>query len=194
VPAGRPKSFDETEVLERAMDLFWERGYARLSVSDLLDHMGISRQSLYDSFGSKRQLFIRAIHHYRDTQLTSALALLERETSPIENVKEVMRFFESLASDHRCRGCLVANTLVELGPHDPEIGHMLQATLDLLQAGLCDALRRAHERGELPASKSPRQVSRALLNALIGLAVAGRLQHGPEMYRDIYAGTFSMLD
>jgi TetR/AcrR family transcriptional repressor of nem operon len=194
MPAGRPKSFDETEVLSRAMDLFWQCGYARLSVSELLAHMEISRQSLYDSFGSKRGLFLRAIHHYRDTQLTTALALLERDGSPLENVKALMRYFENLANDRRCRGCLVANTLVELGPHDPEIAQLLQATLDLLQASLHGALRSAQERGELPSTKSPREISRALLNALIGLAVAGKLQHGPETYRDIYSGTLSMLD
>ena len=194
MPVGRPKSFDETEVLERAMDLFWECGYARLSVSELLAHMGISRQSLYDSFGSKRGLFLRAIHHYRNTQLTAALALLERDGPPLENVKAVMRYFEALANDRRCRGCLVANTLVELGPHDQEIAQLLQATLDLLRAGLEGALRAAQERGDLPPNKSPRELSRALLNSLIGLAVAGKLQLGPETYRDVYSGTLSMLD
>ena len=193
MPVGRPKSFDETEVLGRAMDLFWEFGYSALSVSELLAHMGISRQSLYDSFGSKRGLFVRAVHHYRDTQLANALALLERDAPPLENVKSVMRYFEDLANDRRCRGCLVANTLVELGPDDAEIAQLLQATLDLLQGGLEGALRAARERGELPPTKSPREVSRALLNALIGLAVAGKLKQGPEAYRDIYSGTLSML-
>jgi len=194
MPAGRPKSFDETEVLERAMNLFWERGYARLSVSDLLAHMGISRQSLYDSFGSKRGLLVRAIHHYRDTQLTQALALLAQNTSPLENVKAVMRFFETLAADRQCRGCLVANTLVELGPHDPEIARLLQETLELLQIGLYEALCAARERGELRSTRSPREISLALLNSLVGLAVAGKLQQPPETYRDIYSGTLSMLD
>lgn len=194
MPAGRPKSFDEIEVLERAMNLFWERGYARLSVSELLAHMGISRQSLYDSFGSKRGLLVRSIHHYRETQLTQALALLAQNTSPLENVKAVMRFFEALAADRQCRGCLVANTLVELGPHDPEIGQLLQDTLDLLQTGLYQALCAAQERGELRSTRSPREISRALLNALVGLAVAGKLQQPPETYREIYAGTLSMLD
>jgi TetR/AcrR family transcriptional repressor of nem operon len=194
MPAGRPKSFDETEVLERAMNLFWERGYERLSVSELLAHMGISRQSLYDSFGSKRGLLLRAIDHYRKTQLTQALTLLEQNSSPLENVKAVMRFFEALAADRKCRGCLIANTLVELGPHDPEIAEMLQETLELLQTRLYDALCAARERGELRAGRSPREISRALLNAMVGMAVAGKLQQPPEAYRDIYAGTLSMLD
>ncbi len=78
MPAGRPREFDETKVLERAMQLFWLRGYGRLGVAELLKHMGISRQSLYDTFGNKRGLFLRAIEHYRATQLSRALGLLER--------------------------------------------------------------------------------------------------------------------
>ena len=78
---------------------------------------------------------IRSIEHYRATQLTQALALLEREGSRIENVKSVVRFFERLATDKRCRGCLVANTLVEMGPHDEEIASLLHETLGLLQKG-----------------------------------------------------------
>jgi TetR/AcrR family transcriptional repressor of nem operon len=191
---GRPKEFDERVALERAMNLFWQRGYAAVGLSDLLDEMRISRQSLYDTFGNKRELFIRTIQHYRSTQLAQALALLEREGSPIGNVKEVVRFFEHLASDARCRGCLVANALVEVGPHDAEIAALLGETLDLLRKSLQRALRRAQERGELPAGKSPLELSRALTNAMLGMAVTGKLRLGRSALRDIYSGTLSMLD
>jgi TetR/AcrR family transcriptional repressor of nem operon len=101
---GRPKEFDTPEVLQRAMELFWRQGYAAVSLPELLRAMGISRQSLYDTFGSKRELYIGAIEHYRATQLSLALALLEREGSPVENVRSVVGFFEDLAADTRCRG------------------------------------------------------------------------------------------
>jgi TetR/AcrR family transcriptional repressor of nem operon len=194
VPAGRLKSFDETEVLEIAMEVFWERGYQGIGLSELLERMGISRQSLYDTFGSKRELFLRVIEHYRTTQLSQALVLLQRDGSPVDNVKAVVRFFERLAADRRCRGCLVANTLVELGPHDAEIGTRLQATLDLLQGAIRKALRDAQKKGELPDGKSPLELSRALTNAVIGLSVTGKLPVGRAVLRDIYAGTLSMLD
>jgi TetR/AcrR family transcriptional repressor of nem operon len=192
--AGRPRSFDEEEVLERAMELFWLRGYEPLGLSELLEHMQISRQSLYDTFGSKRQLFIRSIEHYRATQLIRALALLEREGSRVENVKAVVRFFERLATDRRCRGCLVANALVEMGPHDEEIAAMLRETLGLLQKALHRALGEAQARGELSPAKDPLELSRALMNALIGLSVTGRVRMGRATIRGIYSGTLSMLD
>ena len=194
MPAGRPRSFDEKEVLERAMDLFWLRGYEALGLSELLEHMQISRQSLYDTFGNKRSLFIRSIEHYRATQLGQALALLEREGSRIENVKAVLRFFEQIATDRRCRGCLVANALVEMGPHDEEIAALLRDTLGLLQKALHRTLREAREEGELAPSKDPLELSRALMNALVGLSVTGKAQLGRATIRGIYSGTLAMLD
>lgn len=191
---GRPRNFDELEVLERAMNLFWLRGYEPVGLQELLTHMGISRQSLYDTFGSKRQLFIRAIEHYRSTQLSSALGLLEGDGPPIESVKAVVRFFQALAMDASCRGCLVANALVELGPHDKEIAQLLGETLEMLRGSIEQALERAQQQGELSSAKEPLELSRALTNALLGMAVTGKLRLGKAALQDVYAGTLSMLD
>lgn len=190
---ARPKRFSENDALEKALDIFWQRGYQGVGLTELLSGMGIARQSLYDTFGNKRQLFIRTIEHYRDTRLASALALLEREGSPTQNVKDVVRFFERLALDKRARGCLVANALVEIGPHDPEIRELLAQTLGLLEKGIVKALRRAQRLGELPAGRSPRALARALTNALIGMAVTGKLALGRATVEDIYTGTLTML-
>jgi TetR/AcrR family transcriptional regulator, transcriptional repressor for nem operon len=190
---GRPKSFSEQDALERALDIFWQRGYRGVGLTELLSGMGIARQSLYDTFGSKRQLFIKTIEYYRNTRLASALALLEREGSPTQNVKDVVRFFEQLALDKRARGCLVANSLVEIGPHDREIRALLAQTLGLLEKSIEKALRRARRRGELAAGRSPRTIARALTNALIGLAVTGKLAQNRSTVEDIYTGTLTML-
>jgi len=176
------------------MEFFWAHGYERASLSSLLDQMGISRQSLYDTFGSKRALFLRAIEHYRTTQLTQALALLQRDGSQLDNVRSVVRFFETLAADDRCRGCLVANTLVELGPHDEEIAQLLQETLEILRSSIERALVEARARGELAPPKSPKELSSALTNAIIGMAVTGRLRIAPAAIGEICSGTLSMLD
>jgi TetR/AcrR family transcriptional repressor of nem operon len=192
--AGRPKSFDENEVIERAMHVFWREGYEGASLSDLLREMGISRQSLYDTFHNKRELFIRTIEHYRNTQLSAALLLLERDLPPVENVKDVILFFEKLALDASGRGCFIANTLVELGSKDPEIAALLAETLEFLRSAVEAALRTAQERGDLSRAKSPIHLSRALTNAMVGLAVMGRLPTEPSEVHEVYSGTLSMLD
>jgi len=192
--AGRPKQFDREEVLARAMELFWQYGYEGASLPDLIATMGISRQSLYDTFESKRGLYIHAIEHYRASQLSQALALLEGEGSPLAKVRQVLGFFEALAADTRCRGCFVANALVEMGPHDPEISELLHDTLELLREAIAAALRESQALGELPAAKSPNALARALTNAMLGLAVTGKLDLGPDELREIHAGTISMLE
>lgn len=191
---GRPKEFDEAKVLAKAMDLFWVHGYKGIGLTELLKGMGIARQSLYDTYGNKRQLFIRTIEYYRDTQLSQALALLQRKGSAIKNVKEVVRFFERLARDPQCRGCLVANTLVEMGPHDSKISTLLKETLGLLEEGFCKALTRARKEGELSRSKSPKALSKALTNAVIGMAVTGKLNMDRAALSAVMTGTLSMLD
>jgi TetR/AcrR family transcriptional repressor of nem operon len=190
---SRPKTFSESDALDRALDVFWQRGYQGVGLTELLSEMGIARQSLYDTFGNKRQLFIKTIEHYRDTRLAGALALLERRGSPTQNVKDVVRFFEQLALDKRARGCLVANSLVEVGSQDPEIRELLAQTLGLLENGLAKALQRARRQGELPAGRSPRALARALTNALVGMAVTGKLRQSRATVQDIYAGTLTML-
>jgi TetR/AcrR family transcriptional regulator, transcriptional repressor for nem operon len=176
------------------MELFWLRGYQRLGLTELLSHLGISRQSLYDTFGNKRALFLRCIQHYRRTQLSHALALLDREDPPLENVKAVLRFFEQLALDYRCRGCLVANALVEIGRDDEEIFTLLSETLEILRAGIERALEAAKQHGELPPKRAPRELSRALLNAMLGLAVTGKLGLSREAVGEIHGGTLGLLD
>src|SRR5262245_11192306 len=191
---ARAKGFDRDAALEKALDVFWKHGYQGVGLAQLLRGMGIARQSLYDTFGSKRQLFIRTIEHYRDTRLVEALRLLEREGSAKQNVRDVVRFFEQLALDKRARGCFVANSLVELGPHDREIRALLAETLGLLETGIAKALRRAQRDGELGRDRSPRKLSRALTNALVGMAVTGKLALGRATVEDIYVGTLTMLD
>ena len=190
VPAGRPKQFRREAALERAMLLFWRRGYESASLPALLKAMGISRQSLYDTFGSKRALYILAIEHYRATQISQSLALLSREGSPIENVKAALRFFPQRSVDSGCRGCLLANALVEVGARDPEIARLLGDTLELLRRGFESALRKAQARGELAAGKSPKQLSRALTTALMGMAVTGRLDRRRAELDGIYRTIF----
>jgi TetR/AcrR family transcriptional repressor of nem operon len=192
--AGRPKEFVEEDALEKAMDLFWLHGFNGIGLSDLLRGMGIARQSLYNTFGNKRDLFIRSIGHYEQTRLRIALELLEQSPSPLEGVKGVMKFFRDLALDKQCRGCFVANALVEMAPHDPKIVTLLRKTLARLERSLAASLERARCLGELPKSKPPAPLAKALINALIGMAVTGKLKPGRAAVNDIYAGTLSMLE
>ena len=191
---GRPREFKEEQVLEKAMELFWQDGYHGVGVAALLRETGLARQSLYDSFGNKRGLFLKTVEHYRSTRLGDALRILASDGSPLARIRKALHLFEQLAVDKRCRGCFVANTLVEVGSQDPGIADLLEDTLALLEKGFLEALTEAQQRGELPDSKSPRTLAKALTNAVIGLAVTGKLKHSQSAIHDVYRGTLSMLD
>lgn len=191
---ARPRSFRESAVLDIALGLFWSRGYQNVSIGDLTEASGVARQSLYNAFGNKRSMFVRVLAHYRATQLAPVLEVLRADGSPRQNVSKAFTAFRTLAADNANRGCLVANTLVEVAPHDAEIAEMLQQTLTELEDAFVDALRRAREAGEIPAAKQPRPLARALVNAIMGLACSGRLALKPRHVADIYNGTLAILD
>ncbi|NEO92378.1 MAG: TetR/AcrR family transcriptional regulator, partial [Moorea sp. SIO3G5] len=93
---GRKLEFDREEALEKAMDLFWSKGYNATGLNDLLKHMGIQRQSLYNTFGSKHALFLEAVQNYGQTVVCCIEQRLNEPGSPLENIRNLIR---GLASD-----------------------------------------------------------------------------------------------
>jgi len=112
---ARHKEFDRDEALHKAMEVFWSRGYEAASVGDLVKHMGVSRQSLYDTFGDKHSLYLQALDRYREVEGRKMFELLE---APGSVKRSLRRLFEgvvecSLAGGER-RGCFVGNATSEL--------------------------------------------------------------------------------
>ena len=128
---SRPRSFDETDVLEAAIDCFWARGLEATSVRDLAGRMGINGPSLYNAFGDKRSLFMRALEHYAVRSMRERIGRMERLPDP---KAAIATFFGELISaslaDPDRRGCLIVNTALEVAPHDPEIEILIAAYLD----------------------------------------------------------------
>ena len=117
---ARPKAFDCAQALLAAMQVFWVKGYEATSLEDLLAAMKIGRQSLYDTFGDKRALFMEALVQYRE--LTDAY--LRGCLADAPTVKAAFqRLFMQVVDEpeaHQRRGCLLINSAVELAPHDPQ--------------------------------------------------------------------------
>src|SRR6266852_3503577 len=115
---GRPKEFEHDVVLDRAMHVFWSRGYEATSIQLLVDRMGIQRGSLYDTFGDKRALFFAAITHY-DRVVTARLLAALDAASGKDAIRRFFRLKVELALEpRRPRGCLVTNSAAELASRD----------------------------------------------------------------------------
>ncbi len=149
---GRNKEFDPAHALAEAMHLFWEKGYHETSVRDLVAHTGVSHAGLYDTFGNKHELFVKALDHYHDavmSRLTEALEAPDASLAAIEN------HFESLIamgdSKQAQIGCLICTTASELAHEDAEIAGKIHGYIAQLTKAFAQDLARAKELGEVRA-------------------------------------------
>lgn len=191
----RTKAFDPDAVLDRAIALFWERGFEAVSIQDLVDHLGVSRSSLYQTFGDKQTLWLAALDRYRRQGEGETQMLLESEEAPLGAVR---RFFQSIAeqsaADGADRGCLLANAAVERGPSDAETAERARAAFEGLQKTFERVLRRAQDAGELAAARDVRALGRYLANAVYGLRATARLSPDRGVVQDIVDQTLAALD
>ena len=172
---ARTKEFEPEKALTRAMDLFWRRGYEATSVHDLLEEMGIGRGSMYDTFGDKRALFLAALDRFEETRVSRADEILEGSASAVEGIRRLFETtIEGLVSYEPRRGCLLANTAVELAPHDEQIARRISCYVRRTEDAFERALVRGRATGEIPADKDPKALARFLVSILHGVRVLAR--------------------
>ena len=170
----RTKEFEPGEVLDAAMQLFWCKGYAATSLRDLLDGMGIGYGSFYNTFGDKHALFLASLDRFRELRTSWIDEVLE--DSGLSGIEVVFRrTVDGLVGFEPRRGCLLANTAVELGPHDAEVAAKISRYVRHTEAVFERAVIRAQEAGEIPVDRDPRALARFLVNALHGLRVLARV-------------------
>lgn len=169
------KQFDVEAALTRAMEAFWSQGYEATSTQDLLARMGINRGSLYDTFGSKRSLFLKALEHYLAICQAPRVAAAARGRTPRETVGALFDGLvsEALGEGGR-RGCLLVNTALELAPHDAEIARIVAAGLRDIETFFKATIEKGQEIGEIPPGVDAAEVARGLLGLMVGLRVLAR--------------------
>ncbi len=192
---ARTKEFDPDAVLQKAMELFWERGYEATSMADLVAHLGIARASIYATYGGKHELYLKAHARYTESHDPRVVAALSQPGPVLPAVRALVNAYaEDSIGDERRRGCLVVNSAVELAGRDPRAARRVAASWDTLETALTSALVRAGAQGELPAGKDPRALARFLLVLLQGIRVLGRTDPDPGRLRDAAAQGLSVLD
>jgi TetR/AcrR family transcriptional repressor of nem operon len=169
---ARPREFDINQALNQAMLVFWQKGYEATSIDYLLERMRINRASLYGTFGEKRALFRQALKHYE--VLFGYRALLERakQGSPKAAIKgffeETIRTLTRTPPSDRW-GCFMQNTALELAPHDPEIGKIVQNNFHACHALFGQVLELAKQKGEL--RKTPQETADLAIFLFANLSV-----------------------
>lgn len=191
--AGRPRGFDPDQALEEAMQLFWFQGYEATGIKALLDRMGIGYQSLYNTFGNKRELYLETLRRY-DTWTRGRLqGVLEARGSPLDNVRKVMRSWIGRASDPDYIGCFVGVSIAELAIHDEEVASITRGHLESVEELFYAALVRARDAGELTTDIPPRKLARFLVHSVRGMEVVAKAGVGPEAIEDIVDTVLSVV-
>jgi TetR/AcrR family transcriptional repressor of nem operon len=166
----RPRSFDEDVVLARAVELFRARGYEATSLADLEAHLGLGRQSLYNTFGDKQALFHKALDHYRRTAGDAMVEGLNRPEAGVEAVREFFRVtIRAMTGESPRSGCLIANTITELASDDPAALLRCNRSREQLERAFRRALEQARARGELPSRVNVDAVATLLVSHNYGL-------------------------
>lgn len=179
---ARTKEFDPDTALQRALELFWERGYEATSMTDLVAHLGIARASIYATFGGKQELFARALRRYREIVDPRVMAELSQPGPVLPAVRALVERF--VAEADRQLGCLVVNSAVELAARDEGVARLVEASWSHLETTLTSALLRAKAQDELSTTADPRMLARFLLVFLQGVRVLARTQDAGPRLRD----------
>ena len=190
----RPREFDEQDVVARATDLFWRRGYHATSVRDLGDELGLSASSLYRTFGDKHALFLRALDHYRATESAEAREhLLCRGPAPAVLRDWLVRMVDLPEEGLAARGCFVVNTATELGTDDPDVHERTQAAFGVTREALQEVLQRGCRDGELRADLDPAVTAETLFTLVLGLRVRARAGHDAGQLTAVVEGVIRSL-
>lgn len=191
---ARPKQFDPEQALSKAIEVFWQQGYEATSVQDLVDHMGINRGSLYETFGDKRALFLLALNQYSAKHVCNWCGVLDDSKAPLVAIRKVFKMVVEGASGGSCKGCFIANSAVELGPHDREVATRVKQALAQMEESFYKALVRARDTGGLEYRHNPRALARYLTGILEGLNVILKARPEPKVLQDIVRVGLSILE
>jgi TetR/AcrR family transcriptional repressor of nem operon len=192
---ARPKEFDPDEALERATEVFWRRGYEATSIEDLTTSMGINRGSLYDTFGGKQELFLACMDRYCHGVAASRLSMLDRPGPALEAIRTFIQTMLELGLSYPERkGCLIANTVMELAPRQKEVGSRVAKAMGDFEEAFFRTLSRAEKQGELRNGKDPRSLARFLTTMMQGVIVMMKAGMPAEALRDTVRTGLSMLD
>jgi TetR/AcrR family transcriptional repressor of nem operon len=183
---GRPKSFEPDVVIAQAMQTFWTHGYAGTSPADLAEVAGVGKGSLYHAFGSKRELFGKALELYDRAGSEMTEEFLSRPGTAKERVRAyLVSIVDMDLGGPVRRGCLAANTALELGGRDEEatraVRRMEERTIELLAT----RIEQGRSDGDVAPEVDARAQAQFLMNTIVGLRVMAKTFDGPVLYRII---------
>jgi TetR/AcrR family transcriptional repressor of nem operon len=192
---ARTRQFDERQVLQAAMLVFWDKGYEGTSIQDLEQATGLRRTSIYNTFGNKRALFERVLACYKESVMASLFAAMDSAPDIREGVARLLDTAMDINYDEQYPGgCLVVLSVLESGQHDAASRASLEQTMQDLRQGLQQRIVRARKRGELPAGLDAGATATTIATVMAGLMVLGKAHFPRATLRQTIKRVQALLD
>lgn len=189
---ARKREFDEVEALKQAMQLFWIQGYEKTSMEDLVNYMGVHRKSIYDTFGNKHELFIKALEYYKDTIGQQMMEYIADKESALDKIKALFDF-SMWSNEEQAKGCLVVNTAVELSLHDEVIAQIIRTNFNETEKVIYQLLQQGQTTGEFSSQLGLAVTTQFIHNALIGIRVQLKTTDEQQKLQPIINMTLQVL-
>lgn len=191
----RPREFNPSDALEKAMQVFWSQGYEATSLNDLTKVMGLSKSSLYETFGCKRDLFLQSLDYYRDNITARVRQALHLDAPANQIIASLLnRAVDRIIDEKGRRGCLLNNTAVELAMCDPEIARHCASGLTIMEDTMHQLILRGQQEGSINAVKNARALARFLTASINGVFVMGKANPDRAALTDIVDVALSTLN
>jgi TetR/AcrR family transcriptional repressor of nem operon len=191
---ARPREFDETAVLDKAVQCFWNQGYEATSVRDLINETGLTGASLYNAFGDKRALYQKALDRY----VSCSVAQRIQSCDALPPREAIGAFFTDIIqrslSDPQHKGCMLVNAALELAPHDPEFQEIVAAVLKQIERFFFEHLSAGQGNGTISKAAPPEVLAKHLLGVLMGVRVLARVRPEPQLLKGVVAPALALLD
>lgn len=186
----RVKLFDQEEALQKAMELFWEKGYASTSLNDLTDHLGIGKGSFYATFESKQALFTAAFELYKSSSLEQLMVLLRSESDVKVGLRRLFTYnMEEMLKDEQGKGCFVSNTCAEYSGFNVVLQDKLIEHYKVVEKALVDYLVRGKIGEDVAES-----VATTTTTFLIGMSQRTKFDRNKDGYLKTIDSIIGLLD
>lgn len=192
---ARTPGYERSTVVAQAMGVFWERGYARTSISHLTAATGLKPGSLYAAFGSKKGVFLEVLDEYNRDFLRRIRALGRSDESALTALKRLLDdIVDDTLSGRDRRGCLSVNALLELARHEPDIAERIEAHNASVRRAFADVIERGRREGEISAGRDPESTAAFLVNNIWGMRIMCRGRPDPEALEAVVDNVMKSLE
>lgn len=190
----REKLFNTDEALDKAMHLFWRKGYNGTSINDLVEETGLSRSSLYATFIDKHQLYLAALAQYQSRENKKLMIELEKQTSALKKIEVIFRSKLSNAKEDLGKGCFMINTATEMSNQNKELARIASKDFSGMEELLISIIKEGQANGEINKKQKPKILANYLFSSYLGLRIFEQANPDKSKLDDIIKVTLGTLN